>query len=71
MSIESQGVMAACCGSMLPQHIDGVGVAALLSLERFIFIFSPSASARKISAFSPSRPHAFSPPQPQRALRPP
>jgi hypothetical protein len=57
MSIESQGDMAACYGSMLWQHVDGVGVAALLSLELF-FLFlrrhgQESSQPSRLPALSP------------------
>jgi hypothetical protein len=51
VSIESQGVMAACYGSMLT-----VWCRSLVVSRTFFF---PSASVRKISAFPPSRPLAL------------
>jgi hypothetical protein len=58
MSIESQGVTAACYRSLLSQHVDGVGVAALLSLEHIFFLLrwhrQESSQPSRLPALSPS-----------------
>jgi hypothetical protein len=66
MSIESQGDMAACYGSMLM-----VSVSQPCCLSNLFFFSSVDMGKKVLSllAFSPSR--LFSPSQPQRALRPP